>query len=165
MKKEFWFASNVEHSNFASMDLAPKNILYFSCDFSKKKEYNLHKFPSTWATPLMCFHLNTDALGPILVNPTMKEVEECFVWGFLRVETCGLCHHPMTYNWFHISICHLAIRLLDLSLGLYTRKFNGIMNLSFMSNFPNFQKIIVVGQRCIAKENSKLVQCTPNYMN
>jgi hypothetical protein len=32
----------------------------------------------------MCFHLNTNALGPIPMNPTMKEMEECFVWGLLE---------------------------------------------------------------------------------
>jgi hypothetical protein len=58
--------------------------LYFSCDFSKKNEYNFKKIPFTWVAPLMCFHLNTNALGPILVNPTMKEMEECFVWGLLE---------------------------------------------------------------------------------
>jgi hypothetical protein len=34
----------------------------------------------------MCFHLSINALGPILVNPTMKEMEKCFVWGFLEGE-------------------------------------------------------------------------------
>jgi hypothetical protein len=71
------------------MDPIPKNkltiqLLYFSCDFSKTNEYNFKKFPFTWVAPLMCFHLNTNALGPLVVNPTMKEMEECFVWGLLE---------------------------------------------------------------------------------
>ncbi len=89
MKKEFWFASNVEHLNFASMDPTPKNILtiqtiVFFLWFFKKKEYNLKKIPFTWVAPLMCFHRNTNALGPIPMNPTMEEMEDCFVWGLLE---------------------------------------------------------------------------------
>jgi hypothetical protein len=32
----------------------------------------------------MCFHFNNNVLGPILVNPTMKEMEKWVVYGFLE---------------------------------------------------------------------------------
>jgi hypothetical protein len=52
--------------------------------FQKIKEYNVKKFPFAWVAPLMCFHFNINVLGPILLNPTMKEMEECFVWGLFE---------------------------------------------------------------------------------